>query len=61
MQDKENLLSAIGDYCVYNNILVDDIPPFVDQILRATIPFGRAGSKFNRSHEFNYEAELREN
>ena len=30
LQDKERLLEAIGDYCVDNNILVDDIPPFVD-------------------------------
>ena len=60
LQDKERLLEAIEDYCVDNNILVDDIPPFVDQVLRTTIPFGKAGSKFNKTHAFNYEAELRE-
>ena len=61
MSQKEKLLGAIGDYCIDNNILVDDIPPFVDQVLHEVIPFkNKKASKVNKEYNFNYDKEVKE-
>ena len=60
MSSKERLLDAVGEYCIENNILVDDIPPFVAHVLGQPIPFRKAGSKFNKTLEFDYQEELEE-
>ena len=59
MDYKEELIEVIKDYCLENQILIDDSPEFVNNILSNQIPFSKY-SKL-RKQDFDYECEMREN